>query len=140
MASDVFPDIGALAIKQVTSAHLLKILKAAESGGAETVALLIRQWCSAVFRYAVANLQTDSDPAVALKGAVTRPKVKHNAPLTAGEIPNFLAMLGAWGGYRTSTIAIELLMLTFVRTVDCEKQNGRNLTLRRSSGESLRSV
>lgn len=43
MASDVFPQIGALPIKQVTSAHLLKILKAVESRGAESVAMLIRQ-------------------------------------------------------------------------------------------------
>ena len=70
MAADVFPQIGHLPIKQVTSAHLLKIIKTAESRGAESVAMLIRQWCSAIFRYAVANLQADS--VFDLRGILTR--------------------------------------------------------------------
>ena len=121
MASDVFPQIGALPIKQVTAAHVLSIMKKTEARGAETIAILIRQWCSAVFRYAVANLQADGDPAAALKGAVVRPKVKHHAPLSAKQIPAFVTALGKFGGYRTTAIAIELLLLTFVRTVEMRK-------------------
>lgn len=121
MAADVFPKIGALPIKQVTSAHVLKIMKSAETRGAESVAILIRQWCSSVFRYAAANLRVGSDPVAALKGAVTRPKVKHNASLSAKEIPALITALGKFGGYRTTTIAVELLLLTFVRTVELRK-------------------
>jgi integrase len=121
MASDVFPQIGALPIKQVTAAHVLSIMKKAEARGAESVAISIRQWCSAVFRYAVANLQTGADPAAALKGAVARPTVQHNAPLSANEIPAFMTALGKYGGYRTTSIAVELLLLTFVRTVELRK-------------------
>jgi integrase len=121
MASDVFPRIGSLPIKQVTSAHLLQILKTVEGRGAETVALLIRQWCSAVFRYAAANLLVEGDPAVVLRGAVTRSKVKHNAPLPAKEIPALLAAVTSFSGNRTTAIAIELLLLTFVRTVELRK-------------------
>ncbi len=121
MAADVFPKIGALPIKHVTSAHVLQILKTAEARGAESVAILIRQWSSSVFRYAASNLKVDADPVAALKGAVTRPKVKHNAPLSAKEIPALLTALGKFGGYRTTTIAVELLLLTFVRTVELRK-------------------
>lgn len=121
MDSDVYPKIGTLPIKQVTAAHILKILKTAESRGAEVVALNIRQWCSAIFRYAVSNLLADSDPAAALKGAVTRPKVQHNKPLAPSEIPDFIVALGKFGGYRTTSIAVELLLLTFVRTVELRK-------------------
>jgi integrase len=121
MASDVFPQIGALPIKQVTAAHVLSIMKKAEARGAETIAISIRQWCSAVFRFAVANLQADADPAAALKGAVVRPKVRHNAALSAKEIPAFMTALGKCGGYRTTSIAVELLLLTFVRTVELRK-------------------
>ena len=46
LASDVFPSIGKLPIRNVTAAHLLAIRKKAEGRGAETVALLIRQWAS----------------------------------------------------------------------------------------------
>lgn len=121
MQSDVYPAIGFIPIKQVTSAHLLKVMKDAESRGAECVAISIRQWCSAVFQYAVANLRADGDPAAALRKAVTRPKVKHHAALAGKDIPAFYASLKKHGGYRTTSIAIELLLLTFVRTVELRK-------------------
>lgn len=47
MERDVFPKIGALPIRQVTAAHILEIMRCAEDRGAETIAILIRQWCSA---------------------------------------------------------------------------------------------
>lgn len=50
--ADVFPHIGSLPIRQVTSADLLSIIKRVEKRGAETVAIMVRQWCSAIFRYA----------------------------------------------------------------------------------------
>jgi integrase len=121
MESDVFPRIGSLPIKQVTPAHLLAILKDAEDRGAETVAIYIRQWCSGVFRHAVANLQADIDPSGALKGAITRPKVKHSAALSAKEPPVLLTALKESKSNRTTTIAIELLLLMFVRTVEIRK-------------------
>jgi integrase len=118
MEADVFPHIGALPIRAVTAAHLLEIVNRIEKRGAATVALLVRQWGSAIFRYAVATLRADSDPAAALKGAITRPKVQHHRPLSRGDIPAFLKALEKYGGYRTTAIAMRVLMLTFVRTVE----------------------
>lgn len=60
--------------------------------GAATVALLVRQW-STVFRYAVATLRADTDPAAALKGAIQRPKVQHHKPLTREQIAEFSKVL-----------------------------------------------
>jgi len=129
MVSDVYPYVGALPVKQVTSAHVLQIMKNAEARGAETIALLVRQWCSAIFRYAVANLQSDADPAAALKGAISRPKVKHSTPLSPKEIPAFMEALGKYGGYRTTIIAVELLLLTFVRTIELRKAEWQEIDL-----------
>jgi integrase len=117
MKADVFPYIGTLPIRSVTSAHLLEIVKRVEKR-APTVALLVRQWCSAVFCYAVSTLRADGDPTVALKGALSRPKVRHHKPLKRGDIPRFLKSLSKSGGFRTTTIAMQLLMLTFVRPVE----------------------
>lgn len=121
MESDVLPKIGVLPIKQVTAVHILKIMQCAEGRGAETIAILIRQWCSAIFRYAAASLRADADPAAALKGVVIRPKIKHNRPLSSKEIPQLVAALQKFGGFRSTRIAIELLLLTFVRTVELRK-------------------
>ncbi len=66
----------------------------------------------------MATLRADADPAAALKGAIHRPKVEHSKPLARKDIPEFLKALKSYGGYRTTTIAMRLLMLTFVRTVE----------------------
>lgn len=115
---DVFPSIGSLPIRTVTAAHLLEIVKRVEGRGAEVTAMNIRQWCGGVFRFAVATLRADSDPAAAIKGAVSRPKVQHHKPLSRNEIPEFLRELKSFGGYRTTVIALRLLLLTFVRPVE----------------------
>lgn len=121
LGADVYPCIGKLPIRSVTAAHLLEIIRRIEERGAATVALLVRQWSSAIFRYAVATLRADSDPAAALRGAIHRPKVEHRKPLTKGQIKDFIGALDKYGGYRTTVIALHLLLLTFVRTVELRK-------------------
>lgn len=121
LESDVFPHIGKLPIRNVTSAHLLEVIRRIEARGAETVALLVRQWSSAIFRYAVATLRADGDPAAALKGAIHRPKVEHHKPLSRKQIVDFKDAVGKYGGYRTTVIALQLMLLTFVRTVELRK-------------------
>ncbi len=90
-------------------------MQGVEACGAETVAILLRQWSSAIFRYATATLRADSDPAVALKGAIHRPKTVHRRPLSRDQITDLLAATNKYGGYRTTVIAIHLILLTFVR-------------------------
>jgi integrase len=121
LGADVFPYVGKLPIRNVTAAHLLEIIRRIEERGASTVALLVRQWSSAIFRYAVATLRADNDPAAALRGAIHRPKVEHRKPLTKGQIKDFTKALEKYGGYRTTVIALRLLLLTFVRTGELRK-------------------
>jgi integrase len=116
MKSDVFPAIGLLPIRQVTPLHLRAVVKKVEGRGAEIVAENIRQWCSQVFRFAIVNGRAEVDPAAALKGIVERPKIKNNVALTPDQIAELLTKLDQAGGNRSTRIAIELLLLTFVRT------------------------
>ena len=114
--TNVFPHIGDMPIRSVTAAHLLAVIKRVEERGAQTVALLVRQWSSAIFRYAIATLRADNDPAAALRGAIHRPKTEHCRPLSRSEIADFLKAVESYGGYRTTVIALRLILLTFVRT------------------------
>lgn len=118
LQADAFPYIGNLPIRHVTAAHLLEIVRRVEGRGAETVAMLLRQWASAIFRYAVSTLRADSDPAAALRGAIHRPKVVHRKPLNREQISKFLLALDAYSGHPTTRIALQLMLLTFVRTVE----------------------
>ncbi len=130
--TDVFPYIGNLPIRNVTAAHLLEIVKRIEGRGAETVALLVRQWASAIFRYAVATLRADTDPASALKGAIHRPKVEHHKPLSRKQVADFVKALDSYGGYRTTVIALRLMLLTFVRTVELRAAHWAEIDLDRA--------
>ena len=121
LEQNAFPKIGRLPIRKVTAAHLLEILQAMEKRGAETYALQLRQWCSAIFRHAVVTLRADADPAAALKGAIHRPKVNHSKPMSAETIGDFKAKLDKYSGNRTTVIAMRLMLYTFVRTVELRK-------------------
>lgn len=121
LEQNAFPKIGRLPIRNVTAAHLLEILQTMEKRGAETYALQLRQWCSAIFRHAVVTLRADGDPAAALKGAIRRPQIKHSKPMSADQIGDFKARLTKYGGNRTTVIAMRLMLYTFVRTVELRK-------------------
>lgn len=113
--NDIYPFIGEQAMRKVTAAQLLAIVKRVDDRGAPTVALLVRQWLSAVYRYGVATLRADHDPAAALKGIVTRPRVQHRRPLTRVQVLQLVEVANGYGGSKATVIALKLLLLTFVR-------------------------
>lgn len=115
LSADVFPSIGKLPIKSVGAAHLLGILKRVEKRGAPNIAILIRQWSSAIFRFAVSTLRAESDPAAALKGSISKPRTKHKKAATQTELPTLLRRIEESRSTPQIRIALRLLVLTFVR-------------------------
>ncbi len=115
LGTDVFPSIGCLPIAMVTAPQLLAIVRRVAERGAETVALLIRQWCSAIFRHAIATLRAETDPASALKGAIRRPKVQHKQALPIEEITTLIRRIDGSKSTPQVKLALKLLLLTFVR-------------------------
>ena len=114
--SDVFPVIGSLPIEFVSPDHIATLLGKIEEREAFTTAILTRQWCSAVFRYAIRKRRAINDPTAAFKGEIKRPPTEHSKPLSLEEIPAFLKQLSGYNGNPETVIAIRLLMLTVVRT------------------------
>ncbi len=111
----IFDTLGDLPIKSITAPQLRDVITEIAKT-APTRAITLRNWCSAVFRYAIMHDLADHDPAAALKGLVKRPPVRHNPPLKKKEIPALLAKLETFSGFETTKIAVRLLLLTFVRT------------------------
>ena len=113
----VYPAIGRRPAAEVTSADVLSLVKDVAAEHAKT-AEYIRQMCSRIFTYGVRNLRCPNDPAHAVRGAVTVPPAVHHKPLTAAEIPAFVAGIRAYQGRRPTLIAAELLLLTCVRKAE----------------------
>ena len=111
----LYPELGDLPVSRVT-APLLRDSVTEAGKTAPTVAILLLQWVSGVYRYAVLHDLAEYDPAPALKGLVKRPKVRHHPALKAKEIPTLLKKLDEYQGYPTTKAAINLMLLTFVRT------------------------
>ena len=129
LAADVLPRIGTFPMRAIQPAHVLDIIREVEGRGAKSIAILIRQWVGAIFRYAMATLRAESDPTAALRGAIRRPKVRHNPPLTAADLPRFLAGLSAYAGYGFVKPATWLMLLTFVRTAEIRKASWSDIDL-----------
>lgn len=123
-------ELGSRPIGKITSADIVSLVRGVaqrqtkakderKSAGAPSVAINLRQWCSAVFRFAIVSGKLVVNPIgeIQLKDVVTRPRVKNNRPLKPDEICELLKVLreGKFGT-RAVRIAVELLLLTFVRT------------------------
>ncbi|WP_290592937.1 integrase arm-type DNA-binding domain-containing protein [Arenimonas sp. SCN 70-307] len=151
---DVFPEVGAMPIRDVRAAHLRPILKRVATRksvpgikrvrerGAATVAILIRQWCGAIFNYAAAEGKVDEDrnPAAVLKGLIKRPKVEHHKHLTRADLPQFIADLRALNDpedpklTESVKIAVELLALLWVRTAELRNAEKSEFDLEGAGG------
>lgn len=78
----ILPAIGAMPLKEITSASILRICRQIEDAGHDETAKRVKTIIGQVFRFAIAAGYTDSDPASALLGAL-RPKLnRHSATFT----------------------------------------------------------
>jgi integrase len=115
----VFPTIGKLPIRAVTAAHLLAVMQKVEAKGTPTIAVMIRQWAYRIFNHAIANLKADANPAAGeIRDAIQAPATRSHPPLQRTDIPALTTALAGYAGERMTVIALRLLMLTFVRSVE----------------------
>jgi integrase len=118
LVTDVYPTIGALYIKDVTAHQILEIMQKVEARGAASFAHLIRQWVSAIYRYAIATLRVENDPTYALRGAIARRPVQHSRALSKAELMAFLVALEGYRGEPNTILGFQLMLLTFVRRTE----------------------
>ena len=115
---DIFPQLGSLPVAEVRPIQLLNALRKIEDRGANELARRTLQYCGQIFRYAIVTERADRDISADLKGALRPCQRGHFAALDADELPAFLQTLARNEArlFTHTRHAIELLMLTFVRT------------------------
>jgi len=126
---NLFPYVGRLPVREVNAAQLLECLRRMESRGATYYAIALCNWLSQMFRFAVRTLRADADPAAALYGAFVRKPIQHSQPMSVADIAKFRGGLQSYGGFRTNTIALELLQLLFLRTVEIRRGRWEHVNL-----------
>lgn len=114
--ANLFPRIGAVPIADLDAPLLLEALRPMEARGALDLLGRARRWCSEIMRYAIATGRRKDDPAAALKGAFKTRSAENHPHLERAEIGPFLRKLHEHAGRHETRIAMQLLMLTAVRT------------------------
>lgn len=115
LQADAFPDLGKIAVAELTAPQILAAVRKIEGRGAIETAGRVLQRISAVIRYAVQTGRASSNPAGDLSGTLTAAKVENRPALPRGELPEFYRRLAAANLYQPTRIAMHLLILTFVR-------------------------
>ena len=114
---DVYPDIGHLPLSAIDRHRVLTTLRKVEERGSIHIAKRLKNHCSEIFRFAMAEGTTASDPTAGIEKALQRTApVQHRARLKAAELPQFMRDLADLRCEPVTRLALRLIMLTFVRT------------------------
>lgn len=118
LEKDIFPVFGTRPVADIKATELLSAIRDVERRGAGDVARRLFQYIHQIFAYAIATGRADRNPASDVKGALKPMKRGHFAALEPKEIPDFLDRLEKNEArlYDQTRKAIQILMLTFVRT------------------------
>ncbi len=118
LENDAFPLLGSRPINQIKAPELLVTVQKIEKRGAVDLSHRVLQTCGQIFRYAIATGRTDRDISADLRGALTVRKKVNHANLKEDQLPEFLKRLEIYQGEEQTKIALQVLVLTFVRTAE----------------------
>ncbi len=113
----LFPDIGNRDIAELDTGDLLVPIKKIEKLGYLEIAMRVKQYATAIMRYAVQQKMIRFNPAYDLEGAVQKPQTEHRPAIELEEIPALLERIeGYQGRSRLTLLAIKLTLLIFIRS------------------------
>lgn len=118
LEKDIFPLFAKIQITELKAPEILDAIRKIEKRGAIDIAQRVRQRCAAVFAFAIGSGLAEHNPVVAMKGVFATRRKEPRKMLPQAELPTFLQRLDAYSGDRTIKIALRLIILTMVRTVE----------------------
>ena len=112
----VFPIIGNKNIKEITAPQILEVLRKIEEQERNYTAHQVSQYCSRVFRYAIATGRAERDPVADLRGALKPCKTKHRAAIiNVEQIKQLLLAMKNFIGTEVVKSAVWFSAYTFCR-------------------------
>ena len=120
LENELFPSLGNRPIAEITTPELLQVVRKVEDRDALEIAKRTLQVCNQVFMFAAQTGLCETNPAANLKGALRTRKVEHYRYLRDDDLPEFVEKLETNSAdlEPTTLLAMKLLALTFVRTVE----------------------
>jgi integrase len=106
-------------ITQIKPVEVLDVLRRIERTGRRETAHRLRGAIGSVFRLAIITSRAETDPTVALRGALLTPQTKHRASITdERELGALMVSIDEYDGWPTLKAALQLLALTMARPGD----------------------
>ncbi len=129
LETDVFPLLGSRPIGQIKAPELLVTIQKIEKRGAIDLAHRVIQTAGQIFRYAIATGRAERDISADLRGALTVRKKVNHANLKEDDLPEFLQKLNQYHGEPRTKLALQMLVLTFVRTAELRGMRWEEINL-----------
>lgn len=123
LEGELFPFLGDRPIRDITAPEIVAVLRKIEARPAYEAARRVMQLCGQVYQYAKIMGLVKDNPAAGLSGALKQVKHGHFAAIESNELPEFLHTLNRneVRMFLPTRLALELMMLTFVRTSELIK-------------------
>ena len=119
----ITPALGKYPIATITSQQVLQLLNVLIKKDKLRMAILVRQIISMIFSHAIINLKAENDPTTALANLITIKSndIEHAEPMSKQDIADLVNRLHTFKGMRTTAIALQMLLYTFVRTIELRR-------------------
>ena len=116
LLSLIEPKLGRVPMTQITAPLLLSVLKEVQESGRRETARRLRSFVGRVLNYAIATGRAENNPAPALRGALSTPKVRHHpAVIDPDKLGDLLAAIDNYGGHASTNAALALSPHLFQR-------------------------
>lgn len=127
----LIPKLGAFRVHEIDAPMLLGALRAVERRGALELTRRCRMWARQILDYAIATgRRSGENPARALTADVLRSPTSTRRPaLTVDEAPTFLRRLVDYPGRVETRLAVELLLLTALRSAEVREGRWEEIDL-----------
>lgn len=116
---DLMPELGDRVAEEIQPLEMLDVLRKIEARGAIESAKRIKNYASQILQYALVTGRVSRDVTIDIGRAlkpVPKNSVKRRAALKAEDLPEFLRKLAAYEGEEETRLALNMVLLTFVRT------------------------
>lgn len=122
-----------LPVGQIRPADVLAALKRIEAKGKYETARRCRSFASRVFRFAVATLRAENDPAAVLRGALRTPMVKHHAAFEKPEqVAGLLRAIDEYEGSLITRLAMQIAPHVMARPGELRMANWQEFNLEKA--------
>lgn len=130
LLSLVEPALGHVPVNEITAPLLLSTLTDVHISGRRETARRLRSFVGRVLNYAIATGRAEHNPASALRGALSAPKVRHHpAIIEPADLGKLLTAIDSYSGYASTNAALKLSAHLFQRPGEIRAMKWQDLDL-----------